>query len=72
MDPNTGVILEGTDESIKQMEKDLGRELAPIPKEDMTKVRVMGMDDRKAYAKRILSRRRKNKAAKASKRKNRK
>jgi hypothetical protein len=72
MDPNTGVILEGTEEGIKQMEKDLGRELAPIPKEEMTKVRAMSMDDRKAYAKRILARRRKNKAAKASKKKNRK
>lgn len=72
MDPNTGVFIEGTEESIKEMERDLGRELARVPKEDVEKVRAMGMSDRKAYAKRVLARRKKNKAAKASKRKNRK
>ena len=72
MDPNTGVFLQGTEESIQEMEKDLGRELARVPKEDVEKVKVMSMSDRKAYAKRILARRRKSKAAKASKRKNRK
>ena len=72
MDPNTGAIIDGDDGAIKQIEQDLKRDLVRIPKEDVEKVRAMTMSDRKAYAKRVLARRKKNKAAKAAKRKNRK
>jgi len=72
MDPKTGAIIEGDDAAIKKIEKDLGRELAPIPPDEVNEVRSMPMGERRAYAKKVLARRKRNKAAKAAKRKNRK
>lgn len=70
MDPNTGRIYEGTPEELKEI-KEQGIPLIPIPEREIEQVRAMTIDERKAYAKRVLNRRKKAKQARKANRKRR-
>lgn len=69
MNPGTGQLYEGPEEI--DMAKLRGEPLVRIPEKDLDKVRVMSMDDRKAYANRIIKRRKQKKAARKADRKRR-
>lgn len=69
MNPNTGQIYEGSQEI--DLAKERGEPLVKIPQKDLDKVRVMSTGDRKAYANRLIKRRKQKKAARKADRKRR-
>ena len=72
MDPQTGDIYEGTEDELKEIEKQLERSLIPVKSEDLGVVKSMPLNEKRAYAKKVEARRKRRKAQKLSRRKNRK
>jgi hypothetical protein len=69
MNPETGQIYEAVADI--ELAKDRGEPLVRIPNRDLEKVKVMSVDDRKAYANRIIKRRKQAKARRKADRKRR-
>lgn len=68
MDKKTGVTLEGTNEALKEIEKDLKRELVPLEPYQVEEVRALPGNQRRAYAKKLALRRAKAKNRKKANR----
>ena len=71
MDAKTGVIFDGDAHSLKEVERDLGRKLIPLTREQAEELRGRTMEERRGYARRLQARRRANRRARKARRRSR-